>query len=102
MTEELKNKVKILLKINDTDIYDEELEVEIDSSMAKMEIEGVPMAWAETKVGTPYFSLYAVCVAYLCSGLLDGEIDINKLQRQYITNTNELRTYYSYEMSINA
>lgn len=83
------DKLKQILPISKTDIYDEQLKILTQASMSKLETEGVPNVFEEdTQVGFDYL----MCVAYQVSKDMDFDIDRTSLDAQYITRVNTLRT----------
>lgn len=81
-------KIKSLLNIEDTDLYDDKLDILISGAIGKLEIEGVYNIFDEDDYAS--FN-YLMCVSYLCAMDMDMDLDLNNLYAQYITRTVELR-----------
>lgn len=81
-------KLKEILPIANTNLYDEQLTILTNASMSKLETEGVPNAFEDD---TPEGFDYVLCVAYQVAMDMDFDIDRNRLYEQYITRVNTLR-----------
>lgn len=84
----LQEKIKVLLGIADTDIYDEELEMFIDLEKAKLKRTGFPVP--ET-IATNDLNIYAVILSYNVAINLNVDVDTARLQTLYMTSVNTLR-----------
>lgn len=81
-------KVKKLLPIDDTDLYDEQLEIVVGASINKLKSEGVPNVFnADSDESFDYIS----CVAYQVALEMDLITDFNRLYTQYLTRVVTLR-----------
>lgn len=92
-------KLKQILPIGNTNIYDEQLKLLIQSSMSKLNSEGVENMYdepTEAKPLTDEACEYITCVAYQVAKDMDFEIDSSRLDEQYITRVNTLRTRQSH------
>lgn len=83
------DKLKEILPISKTDIYDEQLKILTNGAMSKLETEGVPNSFNED---TPEGFDYIICIGYQVSKDMDFDIDVARLDEQYITRVNTLRT----------
>lgn len=81
------DKIKILLDIEDTELYDKRLNILIPSAIDKLRLEGVK----EIAAGEENYSLYLNCIAYQVAGDIDIDVDMEKLLRRYLTNVVTLR-----------
>lgn len=84
----LKTKVKALLNIDDTDLYDDRLEIMIGGSANKLRNEGVSNIYEE---GSNNGFDYVICIAYQVALDLDMVSDYNRLYTQYATRVVTLR-----------
>lgn len=84
----IKNKVKALLNIDDTDLYDDRLEIMIGGSANKLLHEGVDNIYEE---GSNAGFDYVICIAYQVALDLDLVTDYNRLYTQYATRVVTLR-----------
>lgn len=86
--DQIVNDIKSVLPIYDTEIYDEQLFILVQSAMSKLENEGVPN---EFEYGTFKYYDYITCLRYQVACDMDFDIDIDRLKAQYITRVNTLR-----------
>lgn len=86
--EELKEKVKVVMQLDDE--YDDELAIHVNSSIAKLKLEGVPIA----KIDDEMSDLYVNCVAINCHINMYQDIDINPLMTRYMSLVGTLRLNY--------
>lgn len=86
-------KCKVLLGIDDTDMYDERLDLLIGGAVHKLEVEGVPNNFELDMDGgaTPLIKDYLVCISYQLALDLNLDIDLQTFYVQYITRVNQLR-----------
>lgn len=86
-------KSKVLLGIDDTDMYDERLDLLIGGAVHKLEVEGVPNNFELDENGgaTPLAKDYLVCISYQLALDLNLDIDLQTFYVQYITRVNQLR-----------
>ena len=92
-------KLKQILPIGDTNAYDGQLITLIKGSMSKLNSEGVKNIYEEPSQDTDVSdeaSEYIICIAYQVSKDMDFEIDSSRLEEQYITRVNTLRTNQSH------
>ena len=90
----LQEKVKILLGIEDTTLYDARLEMLVGGAVAKLESEGVDNDFSEPAEGESLDNLamdYLICVSYQVALDLNLDIDLQTFYVQYITRVNTLR-----------
>lgn len=80
-------KVKDLLDIEDTDIYDKKIILLIGGAAVTLKIAGIPEIDKESE----YSESYAICLAMETAKMMDMEFDLDNLQRLYITAVNTLR-----------
>lgn len=80
--------VKSVLPIADTDMYDTQLNILVNASISKLEDEGIPNVFEYES--SDYYN-YLTCVRYQVACDLDLDIDIEKLEKLYITRANTLR-----------
>ena len=97
----IKAKVKTILPLGDTDIYDEKLDIFIGGAISKLRTEGVPID-AKDKAGNYFFQEgsnesydYCICIAYQIMKDIDFDVDMNFMTEQYITRIGTLRCYIS-------
>ena len=85
----VKQNVIKLLPI-DSNLYDEQLDILVASSMNKLVNEGVDfnLIDEDTSVAMDYI----VCCSYQIAMDLDMDVDGNRMNQQYITRVNTLRT----------
>lgn len=96
----LKNNIKILLGIDDTDLYDARLDILIGGAVSKLQNEGVPNddKLAE-KVSDEDATIpdltkdYLVCASYQVALDLNLDMDLQTFYVQYVTRVNQLRCY---------
>lgn len=83
-------KVKLMLDMVDTTMYDDKLKsLYIPSAIAKLKGEGIDYIDEKDED----FQTYVICIGCQCAFLLDFNNASNEhLLRMYITNVNELRT----------
>ena len=82
------NKVKVLLGIEDTTLYDARLEILVAGAISKLENEGIENDFEETD---NLAMDYLICVSYQVSLDLNLDIDLQTFYVQYITRVNTLR-----------
>lgn len=82
------NKVKILLGIEDTTLYDDRLEMLVGGAISKLENEGIENDFTE---GDNLAFDYLICVSYQVALDLNLDIDLQTFYVQYITRVNSLR-----------
>lgn len=80
--------VKTVLPIYDTDLYDEELYILVQSAISKIENEGVPNIF---EYGSFKYYDYLTCIRYQVASDMDLDIDLTRMKEQYITRVNTLR-----------
>lgn len=80
--------IKSVLPIYDTEMYDNQLYILVQSAISKLENEGVPNAF---DYGTFKYYDYITCLRYQVARDMDFDIDDDRLNRQYITRVNTLR-----------
>ena len=80
--------VKTVLPIYDTDLYDEELYILVQSAISKIESEGVPNKF---EYGSFKYYDYLTFIRYQVASDMDLDIDLTRLKEQYITRVNTLR-----------
>ena len=86
------SQLKEILPIDNINAYDNQLNILISGAIAKLENEGVPNIFNEdTNEGYNYI----VCLGYQVAKDMDFEIDMNRLEEQYITRVNGLRSKIS-------
>ena len=86
--DQIVNDVKSVLPIYDTELYDTQLFILVQSAISKLENEGVPN---EFEFGTFRYFDYLTCIRYQVACDMDLDIDIDRLKAQYITRVNTLR-----------
>lgn len=89
-------KVKILLNIDDTDMYDERLELLIGGAVSKLNSEGIPNndMFADETAEEPLSDIskdYLACISYQVGLDLNLDIDLQTFYVQYMTRVNTLR-----------
>lgn len=82
------NKVKVLLGIEDTTLYDARLEMLVGGAISKLENEGIENDFDE---GSNLAFDYLICLSYQVALDLNLDIDLQTFYVQYITRVNELR-----------
>lgn len=97
----IKDQVKKILPIGETDIFDDQLDILVGGAVSKLISEGLDNN-AEDKEGNAIFTEgdnraydYIICVAYQCLKDMDLDVDVNFLTEQYITRIGTLRSYVS-------
>lgn len=81
--------VKNVLPIyDDTELYDDQLVMLIQSAMNKLKNEGVDNLF---DYQTPSYYDYITCVRYQVASDMDLDIDIERMTAQYIARVNTLR-----------
>ena len=81
-------KIKILLDIDDTDIYDSKIEILLSGAINTLKKAGIP----EIETDSELANNYAICLALETSKLMDMDFDSENLQRLYVTSVVTLRT----------
>ena len=89
-------KVKILLNIDDTDLYDERLDLLIGGAVSKLATEGIPNGdlFNDEDNEHPLSNLskdYLICIAYQVGLDLNLDIDLQTFYVQYMTRVGTLR-----------
>ena len=92
----LQRKVKVLLGIDDTDLYDERLDILVGGAVNKLKSEGIENddMFVEPDEGETMTDLvkdYLICISYQVALDLNLDIDLQTFYVQYITRVNELR-----------
>lgn len=82
--------VKTMLNIDDTDMYDDRMEICVRGAISKMETEGIKNIYDESNLTNDAYD-YVMCIAYQTALDFDLVTDFNKLYTQYITRANTLR-----------
>lgn len=97
----IKDQVKKILPIGDTNIFDDQLDILVGGAVSKLISEGLDNS-ATDIYGEELFTEgdnrsydYIICVAYQCLKDMDLDVDVNFLTEQYITRINTLRSYVS-------
>ena len=86
--EQIRDDIKKVLPIADTDVYDEELLILTSGAIHKLEKEGVPNSF---DYGTPPCHDYLCCLRYQVASDMDLDIDVERLRIQYLARVNTLR-----------
>lgn len=81
------DKVTKLLPI-DSFTYQDQLEILVGGAINKLKNEGIQNIYEE---GSNEGYDYVICVCYQVACDLDLDVDLNRLQKQYITRANTLR-----------
>lgn len=96
----LMQKVKVYLGIDDTELYDEKLDILIGGGVSKLASEGVPNderfteMVSEEDTTIPNLSKdYIVCLSYQVALDLNLDMDLQTFYVQYVSRVNELRCY---------
>lgn len=90
------SKVKKLLPIDDTDLYDEELEIYVGGAISKLESEGISNVFdADSDQAFDYI----ICISYQIALEMNLITDYNRLYSQYITRVVTLRAYLANQVS---
>lgn len=90
----LQNKVKVLLSIEDTTLYDARLEILVGGAVSKLENEGIENDFNEPAENEALDNLamdYLICISYQVALDLNLDIDLQTFYVQYITRVNTLR-----------
>lgn len=82
-------KIKTLLNIDDTTIYDDKLGLLIAGAFSKLKNEGVPNVFEEDE--SEITIDYIICLSYQIANDMDMDIDLNRLLSMYLTRVNTLR-----------
>lgn len=82
--------IKIHLDINDTNFYDDKLNIYIPAAFNKLQNEGVPNEIIT--VGNNLFFDYVMCLSYQVAQDMQMDIDEQRIKAQYITRVNILRS----------
>lgn len=92
-------KVKTILPMGDTDLFDDQLRLLVSGAISKMRIEGADID-AVDKEGEFLFqdnnvlgNDYIVCLSYQIMKDMDYDANYNYLTEQYITRVNTIRCY---------
>lgn len=80
--------VKKVLPIYDTTLYNDELKILVAGAIDKMEMEGVGNVFDYQS--NAYYD-YLTCIRYQVASDMDLDIDLKRLEAQYITRVNTLR-----------
>ena len=86
--EQIRDDIKKVLPIADTDVYDEELLMFTSGAIHKLEKEGVPNSF---DYGAPAYYDYLCCLRYQVASDMDLDIDVERLRIQYLARVNTLR-----------
>lgn len=86
--EQIKEDVVKVLSIDDTNAYDNQLEVTIKGAMGKLENEGVDNIFPYQS--NDYYN-YCMCIAYQVACDMDFDADEEILRIQYLARVNSLR-----------
>lgn len=86
--DQIKTDVVKVLSIDDTDIYDNQLEVTIKGAMGKLENEGIGNVF---EYGSNNYYNYCMCIAYQIACDMDFDADEEILRIQYLARVNSLR-----------
>lgn len=93
------DKVRTLLPIGETDLYDVKFEMLVNAAISKLMIEGVDIN-AVDKDGEYFFQEdtplgydYISTISYQVLKDMDYDADMNYLTEQYITRANTIRCY---------
>lgn len=94
-------KVKTILPIGETDIFDDQLDILVGGAISKLVSEGIDIE-AKDKNGDYLFQEdnnkaydYIICVGYQVLKDMDLDVDMNFMTEQYITRVGTLRCYIS-------
>lgn len=80
--------VKKVLPIANTNIYDDQLTIFVNGAVSKLKNEGVGNVFTYQ---TPQYYDYITCIRYQVAMDFDLDVDIEKLQMQYLARVNTLR-----------
>lgn len=86
--DQLVTDVKKVLPIYDTSLYNDELKILVGGAIDKMEMEGVGNVFDYQS--NAYYD-YLTCIRYQVASDMDLDIDLKRLEAQYITRVNTLR-----------
>ena len=86
--EQIRDDIKKVLPIADTDAYNEELLMYTSGAIHKLSKEGVPNQF---DYQTPSYYDYLCCLRYQVASDMDLDIDIERLRIQYLSRVNTLR-----------
>lgn len=86
--DQIKSDVVKVLSIDDTDIYDNQLEVTIKGAMGKLENEGIGNVF---EYGSNDYYNYCMCIAHQLACDMDFDSDKETLRIQYLARVNSLR-----------
>ena len=86
--EQIRDDIKKVLPIADTEAYNEELLILTAGAINKIEKEGVPNLF---DYGTPSYYDYVCCLRYQVASDMDLDVDIERLRIQYLARVNTLR-----------
>jgi hypothetical protein len=81
-------KIKVLKRIEDTDIYDQELTIIISSSMSKLSKEGIKIP---DNMQVEWIDQYIMCIFHYLTLVWDDEINKNISQMLYSDSVENLR-----------
>ena len=87
-SEDLLKKVKDLMDIAETDIYDNKLKTFIAGSMTKLEGEGIPIP---ENIKWKYMEQYIICIWLNVTMSFDIGMDYEKLNILYFSNVGTLQ-----------
>lgn len=97
----VKTQAQKILPIDETDIFDDQLDILVAGAISKLESEGLSIE-AQDKSGNYIFTEgsnktydYICCVAYQILKDMDIDVDMNFMTEQYITRVGTLRCYVS-------
>jgi hypothetical protein len=90
---DLLDRIKVLKHLEDTESYDGELSLIINSSISKLDGEGVPLP-DETK---SWQDQYLMCVFHYVTLVWDDEVNKNISEMLYIDSVENLRMKVLYE-----
>lgn len=97
----IKTQAKKILPIDETDIFDDQLDILVGGAISKLDSEGLDIA-AKDKNDDYIFTEennktydYICCVAYQILKDMDLDVDMNFMTEQYITRVGTLRCYVS-------
>jgi len=87
------SKVKTLLDIDNTTLYDSKLNILVNGGISKLTNEGIPFAFTveEFTREVPEIDDYAICLSYQVAIDLDLDVDLNRLQSMYLSRAITLR-----------
>lgn len=87
------SKVKVLLDIDNTTLYDSKLNILVNGGISKLTNEGIPFEFTveEFANNVPEIDDYAICLSYQVAIDLDLDVDLNRLQSMYLSRAITLR-----------